>query len=94
MCVPVVSATLYSVPFGECCEDLRNALHDPPDPLIRVEVDGTLFMAVGYARTNRGVGWFDHAVLFCPFCGAPLQTVEEIRHRAEVYRAGQEAPGN
>ena len=90
----VVSATLETMPFGECCEDLRQAMNDPPSPLIRIEVDGTLFMAIGYARTDRGVGWFDHAVLFCPFCGARLQTVEEIRRRAEVSRAGDETPRN
>lgn len=90
----VLSATLRSMPFGECCEELRKAMHDPPSPLIRVEVDGTLLMAVGYARTVRGVAWFDHAVLFCPFCGASLQTAEEITRRAEVYQAGHETPHN
>jgi hypothetical protein len=72
----IVSPTLPSMPFGECCEDLRKAMHDPPSPLIRVEVDGNLFMAIGYARTDRGVGWFDRAVILCPFCGARVQTVE------------------
>lgn len=79
---------------GECCEDLRKAMHDPPSPLIRVEVDGTLFMAIGYARTDRGVGWFDHAVIFCPFCGARVQTVEEIKLRAEVHQARHRTPRN
>ena len=69
-------------------------MHDPPRPLVRVEVDGTLFMAVGYAQTAQGVGWFDHAIMFCPFCGARLQTTEEIKRRAEMYRAQHQEPTN
>lgn len=71
--------------FGSCCESLRKAMHDPPSPLMRVEVDGTLFMAVGYAQTERGVAWFDHAVMFCPFCGTRLQTPDEVKRRSDDY---------
>jgi hypothetical protein len=48
-----VPAVLRSMVFGSCCESLRKAMHDPPHSLIRVEVDGTLFMDVGYAQTER-----------------------------------------
>lgn len=80
--------------FGTCCDNLGKAMRDPPSPLIRVEVGGTLFMAVGYARTDRGIAWFDHAVLYCPFCGAQLQTAEEIKQRADRYRGQGDRPPN
>jgi hypothetical protein len=44
--------------------------------------NGVLYLAVGYAVTENGTGWFDQAVLFCPFCGQQLQTAEEIRARS------------
>lgn len=46
--------------------------------LLRVEDNGVFYMAVGAIKTTEGIGWFDHAVLFCPFCGIQLQTKEEI----------------
>jgi hypothetical protein len=69
-------------PFGTCCKDLGDAMHAPPTSLLRVEENGVLYLAVGYAKTDRGIGWYDQAVLFCPFCGAQLQNREEIRKRA------------
>ena len=46
--------------------------------LLRVEDNGVLYMSVGVAETPDGLGWFDSAVFFCPFCGAALQTREGI----------------
>jgi hypothetical protein len=40
-------------------------------------------MSVGWIQSEDGVGWFDAAVLFCAFCGARLQTDEEIKRRAD-----------
>jgi len=57
-------------------------MNDMPNPLFRVEENGVLFLSVGYVITENGPGWFDQAVLFCPFCGKQLQTEEEIRARA------------
>jgi hypothetical protein len=37
------------------------------------EETGVLYLAVGYVETEDGPGWMDHAVMFCPFCGATLQ---------------------
>ncbi len=67
--------------FGTCCADMIDAMTTPPQPLFRVEDDGVFFMAVGYAQTDRGVGWFEHAVLYCPFCGTQLQDRAEIAAR-------------
>ena len=46
--------------------------------MFRIESNGVLFLSVGYVTTPQGPGWFDQAVLFCPFCGAQLQTRAEI----------------
>jgi hypothetical protein len=44
-----------------------------PNSLFRIEENGVLYLAVGYADTEEGLGWFDQAVFFCPFCGVRLQ---------------------
>lgn len=64
--------------FGSCCKDLAAAMRMPPSSLFRVE-QGVLYLAVGYATTEHGTGWFEEAVLFCPFCGRPLQDRDTIR---------------
>ena len=68
--------------FGECCGDLKDALTSPPVSLFRVEGNGVLYLSVGFAETDQGVGWFDQAVLFCPFCGTGLQSRAEVQRRA------------
>ena len=65
--------------FGSCCSELRNAMTQPPNSMFRVEENGVLYLSVGYMQLEEGVGWFDSAVLFCPFCGAVLQTRDEVR---------------
>ena len=68
--------------FGQCCDDLRDAMTSPPVSLFRVEDNGVLYLSVGFANTGQGTGWFDQAVIFCPFCGSELQTRAEIQRRA------------
>jgi hypothetical protein len=67
--------------FGTCRRDLADAMQAPPHSLLRVENNGVLSLAVGFAKTEQGVGWYDQAVLFCPFCGEQLQDREGIRKR-------------
>lgn len=67
--------------FGTCCNDLSEAMTQPPNSFFVVADDGVLYMTIGYVMTDRGPGFFDHAVLFCPFCGTALQTSEEISRR-------------
>ena len=64
--------------FGSCCKDLRAAMSEPPVSMFQVNDAGVLYLAVGYVETEQGPSWFDMAVLFCPFCGARLQTREEV----------------
>jgi hypothetical protein len=40
--------------------------------------NGVLYLTVGSLETPEGPGFFDSAVLFCPFCGNELQRKEEI----------------
>lgn len=68
--------------FGSCCKDLQNAMTTPPTSLFRVESNGVLFLTIGYARTEQGTGWFDQAVIYCPFCGLKIQDKDEIRRRS------------
>ena len=68
--------------FGSCCNDMRDALQTPPESMFRVEDNGVLYLSVGYANTEQGIGWYDQAVFFCPFCGTSLQTREEIRRHS------------
>ena len=65
-----------------CCDDLVRAMTGPPNSLIRTEENGVLYLTVGYVQTTEGTGWFDQAVLFCPFCGKKLQDVDEIRNKS------------
>ena len=64
--------------FGKCCDDLKAAIQQPENSTFRVESNGVLYLSVGYVTTPQGPGWFDQAVLFCPFCGSQLQTSAEI----------------
>ena len=64
--VPVVG-------FGDCCTELRDCLQGSFNRLL-TETDGRLYLSVGWIQSDEGVGWFDSAVVFCPFCGARLQT--------------------
>ena len=66
--------------FGSCCEDLKDILAaDEFDPLIAVGDDGVLYMSVGMLDADDGeANVVDHPVFFCPFCGTPLQTQDEV----------------
>ncbi len=75
------STELHQGEFGSCCADLAECMRQP-NSLIRVGETGTLFLSIGYLITDEGTGWFDHAVIFCPFCGKQLQDRAEIAERA------------
>ena len=70
--------------FGSCCEDLDKAMTSPPNSFFRIEDNGVLYLTIGFVQTSDGPGWFDQAVIFCPFCGWQLQTREEVRKKAGV----------
>ena len=65
--------------FGQCCDDLQETLTGDFNRLFHIDERNVLRVAVGYVFVEGGqVGWFDNALLFCPFCGAELQTRPEI----------------
>ena len=77
---------VFKSDFGDCCSDLRDAmsyvglmdkkgfLNSVPSSTFSISDDGTLFVSTGYMEEkNGGIGWFDMAVMYCPFCGAKLQ---------------------
>ena len=70
--------------FGSCCEDLGKAMTSPPNSFFRAEGNGVLYLTIGFVQTPNGPGWFDQAIIFCPFCGSQLQSREEIRKNAGV----------
>jgi hypothetical protein len=65
--------------FGECCKDLHDAMNSPPNSFFFVSEEGVLYQTVGYVDTEEGPGWFDQAVLYCPFSGHKLQDKDEIK---------------
>ena len=65
-----------------CCKDMADAMYGPPNSFFRMEDNGNLYLTVGYVQTAEGTGWFDQAVIFCPFCGKQLQDRDEIRKRS------------
>jgi len=73
---------MYKGSFGSCCKDLSDAMKQPPNSFFFVEKNNVLYLTVGYAQTEKGPGWFDQAVIYCPFCGKQLQSREEIAKKA------------
>ena len=72
--------SIHQGPFGSCCDDLKKCMAQP-NALIRVTDEKALFLTIGYVQTEQGVGWFDHAVIYCPFCGKQLQDRDELRKK-------------
>jgi hypothetical protein len=68
--------------FGTCRSDLKAAMTEVPESFFRIEENGIFFLTVGYVATENGPGFFDQAVMFCPFCGTRLQTKEECAAKA------------
>ena len=69
--------------FATCCKDLKDVM-EVPNSFFRFEYNGVLYLTVGYVATEKGPGFFDQAVLHCPFCGKQLQTREEISSKSEM----------
>lgn len=70
-------------PFGSCCDELAEVMNAIPNSFFRVEENGVLYLTIGYVETDEGPGFFDQAVLFCPFCGKELQTRLEIAQKSD-----------
>ena len=72
------------VSFGSCCESVGEAIHggeeDEFEPLMTINEKGVLYMTVGLLELEgEESGMLDHPMFFCPFCGAQVQTAEEVQ---------------
>ncbi|MBF9237708.1 hypothetical protein I2I05_09915 [Hymenobacter sp. BT683] len=70
--------------FGTCCKDLKDAM-DPSkvhNSFFRIEKNNVLYLTVGYVNSEAGSGYFDQAVIYCPFCGQKVQERVEIKGKA------------
>jgi hypothetical protein len=72
-----------------CCRDLQEATTSPDNSFFRIEENGVLFLTIGYTQTEQGTGWFDQAILYCPFCGKTLQTRDEIALKSQVIQTDE-----
>ena len=72
--------------FGKCCTELKEAMAGEDfDPLITEGEDAVLYMAVGLIDLEEDEpGLVDHPLFFCPFCGAKLQTPDEVKAKVGV----------
>lgn len=79
--------------FGSCCEELKEALEGGDfEPLITVGPDNVIYMTVGLVDLEEDEpGLVDHPLFFCPFCGAKLQTPEDVRAKAGADGEGDDA---
>ena len=72
--------------FGQCCGELKDAISGEDfEPLITVGEDEVLYMSVGIVSVEDEEdepAMVDHPLFFCPFCGAKVQTAEEVRAKA------------
>ncbi len=70
--------------FGSCCPELKEAIEGGDfEPLITVGADTVIYMTVGLVDLEEEEpGLVDHPMFFCPFCGAKLQTREDVRAKA------------
>jgi hypothetical protein len=79
----MTAESLRPSPFGSCCRDLKDALEQPPNSFFRVEDCGVLYVTIGYVQTDQGPGFFDQAVIYCPFCGRQLQSRADVAAKSE-----------
>jgi hypothetical protein len=71
--------------FGTCCSELQGALKGEEfEPLVTVGKDGILYLTVGLIdlEDNReDPALVDHPIFFCPFCGAKLQSPDDVKSK-------------
>jgi len=72
--------------FGTCCAELKDAISgDEFEPLITIGEDDVLYMSVGIVHVEDEEdepAMVDHPLFFCPFCGAKVQTPDEVHAKA------------
>ncbi len=61
-----------------CCEHLADA-RTLDNSLVRTNDNGLELISVGYDIVDGAYHWHDFPLLFCPSCGATVQTHAQIR---------------
>ena len=79
-----MNETLFKGEFGTCCKEMRDAFDTTkvPHSFFIVSENKILYQTIGYIATKDGPGFFDQAVIYCPFCGKKLQDKDEIKKKA------------
>jgi hypothetical protein len=72
--------------FDTCCNELKEAMAGEDfEPLVAQGDDGVLYLTVGLVDLDDDeAGMVDHPMYFCPFCGARLQTEDEVQAKIEA----------
>lgn len=70
--------------FGDCCEDMADALGFEDGKTLTTNAEGVLYLTVAAVETDDGPGFYDIAVSFCPFCGVQLQSDAEVAAKPEA----------
>ena len=72
------------IKFGKCCTELKDAIAGEEfEPLITVGDDDVLYISVGLVDLDEEEpAMVDHPLFFCPFCGAKVQSAEEVQAKA------------
>ncbi len=67
-----------------CCDTLKSVVAELPEPaaptIYRAD-NGVMMMVVGLVQTEEGLGYLDHAMMHCPFCGTKLQDAKAIAEK-------------
>lgn len=78
---------MSSARFGQCCKDMNDAI-GAPHSVFRVADNGVLYLPSSIRadgpETTEAHGYFDLAVLYCPFCGKQLQDVDDIAKTMKI----------
>ena len=72
-------------PGDPCCATLAEVLKGPgggAEPMVFTDDDDRITMVVAMIDTPGGLAFYDHAVRYCPFCGADLKTDADIKPEA------------
>lgn len=82
--------------LGGCCDGMKKAIDGDFRSHFHIQEDnGVLYLSIGHLDIKQGqeympgrtaekdmIGWFDQAVMYCPFCGVELQTKDSIKRGA------------
>ena len=72
-------------PVVPCCQTFTDVLTGPgggAEPTVFLDDNNVPTMVICMVDTPGGLGLYDHAVRFCPFCGTEIRTAAETKAKA------------